>query len=98
MNQVSSRAYKYFLKNFPDVKNEVWIQTEEGCTAYFHDEQQVVKLFFNTRGGFNYSKKTYGVIDFSPELIGIVMNRFPSYKIGNVKEINDGLRDLFEVQ
>lgn len=98
LNEVSSRAFKYFLKNFPDVKNEIWIRTETGFTAYFHDASKSIKLFFSPRGVFTYTEKSYGAEDLKPEVNILVSNRYPTYRVVTVREINDGYQYLYEVQ
>src|SRR5664279_3002739 len=96
MNEVAPRAFKYFLKTYPNAINQTWIMTTDGYTAFFHNKGRTIKLYFNTKGWFEYTEQTYKENDLNQDLKTLINTRFPGWRIETITEINDASQFLYE--
>ena len=70
--------------------------TTEGFTAFFHNKGRTIKLYFNTKGWFEYTEQTYKENELNQDLKTLINTRFPGWIIEMITEINDASQFLYE--
>ena len=97
LNEISTRAFRYFLKNFPGVDNERWYRTDQGLSLIFAEGQRLIKIYFSRKGDFMSSLKYYGRSEACTEIRRIASSLFPDYLIDIVTEKFDGRLLVYRV-
>jgi hypothetical protein len=90
LNEINAKAFRHLLKHFPAVANEKWVRTSEGFAAVFNYDSIRTRVFYNYKGDFIHSIKTYKGAVLSRSLKALVNRAFPDYDIGMVNEHFDG--------
>jgi hypothetical protein len=97
MNEISSRAFRHFLKNYSPANSEKWIKTSGGYVAVFIESSILYNIFYNKRGRFLYSYKYYSADSCTLEQKNIIQGLYPSFHITHVIELNNGNRVVYGV-
>jgi hypothetical protein len=87
LNEISVRAYRFFHKEWPGIKDEVWYRTEKEFIVTFSNNSHRKKAFFSLKGIFLYSLEYYSGKEISDALAAMVKNEFPDYQIKVVTEL-----------
>ncbi len=90
LNEISTRAFRYLLQNYPGVDKEKWFRTEDGFTVIFENDSVLSKIFFNNKGYFISSFKYYTQESADAGLRKWVQALFPGYTIETITEKDDG--------
>jgi hypothetical protein len=90
LNQINSKAFRHFMKNFAAVTEEKWIIMPTGIVVTFTYDSVFCKIVYDKYGLFLYSYKYYEDNRCSSELKKMVLKIYPSYAIKNVVELFDG--------
>jgi len=97
LNEISTRAYRYFHKTWSAVKDETWYKTDKELIVSFKSNGHLKKAFFNPRGSFLYSIEYYPGIDLSPDVTGMIQKKYPDFQIDAVTQVSNPDRVLYFV-
>ena len=98
LNEINIHAYRHFRKRWPAITGETWFKEDEGYIVSFRENSLRCQARFDGRGGFLYSLKYYSGKAVSPDLAGLVLNKYSGYRIDMVAEITDGEKVFYLVQ
>jgi hypothetical protein len=87
LDAVNAKAFKDFRKSYKNVSNEKWFKVSDGFTADFTVNGISNKIYYNKKGQWIASLKTYREDKFSPDIRDIVKRRFYDYQINYVQEV-----------
>ena len=90
LNELSTKAYRHFEKNYAEVNKETWTKVSAGTVVTFINNSAFCKIFYNTKGDFVYSFKYYDQKNCSAELTKMIGHAYPGYTIISVVELFDG--------
>jgi hypothetical protein len=97
LNELSTRAYRHFEKNYSGVDKETWTKVFNGTLVTFISNGAFYKIFYSKPGEFVYSYKYYGEKNCAPEITKTVARFYPEYKIVSVAELFDGLKLVYGI-
>ncbi len=95
LNEINTRAFRYFRKRYPNVEDEKWQWTDKGMSVVIEDSTSQTRIFFDDKGGFVSSAKAYTEYGIGPVLKDELSKLFPDYKILSVTEDFDGHKILY---
>lgn len=90
LNQINTKAFRHFIKNFTSVNEEKWIILPKSIVVTFTFDSVFCKIVYDKFGIFLYSYKYYEQNRCGNDLKKTMMKMFPSYLIKNVVELFDG--------
>jgi hypothetical protein len=90
LNEISTRAFRYLMKNYPNAAQQKWFRTPNGFSVIFESDSILTKIYYNQRGDFTFSMKYYMGEALEAALKTRLQRSFPGYKIGIVSERYDG--------
>lgn len=97
LNEINTRAFRYFLKNFPTAENEKWFKIPKGFCVLFNADSILNKIFYNKKGVFLESVKSYTEQCLNGALKKMIHNLFPDFNIKTVTELFDGRLTSYEI-
>ncbi|MGH2649565.1 MAG: hypothetical protein ACRDE8_18445 [Ginsengibacter sp.] len=83
----NTKALKDFQKSYKDASNEKWLKNPYGYTAEFVSNGINTLVYYDKKGNWAASLKTYGEEKFLRDIRGIVKSKYYDYKILQVQEI-----------
>jgi len=95
LNEISVRAYRYFHKAWPAIKDEVWYKTGKEYIVSFRNDPHHKKAYFNLSGFFLYSIEYYPGKDLSADVAGVVQKKYPGYQIGIVTQVSNQEKAIY---
>jgi len=95
LNEINTRAFRYFRKRYPAVENEKWVWTDKGMSVVMEDSASQTRIFFDDKGSFISSAKAYTEYGMGPVLKDELSKLFPDYKILSITEDFDGHKILY---
>ncbi len=98
MNEVSSRAARHFMKNFPTTPTEKWTRVDDFYVASFTDGSIPVKAYYNAKGVFAHCVKSYPGALLNDEIRFSILKKFEGYNIDVVTEINNLEQQLYFIK
>ncbi len=97
LNEINTRAFRHFLKNYPKAENEKWFINPKGSCAVFESDSVLNKIFYNKKGVFVLAIKYYNESGLNEILKNIVHTFFPAYATKTVVELYDGRLTSYEI-
>jgi hypothetical protein len=95
LNEINTRAFRYFRKRYPNIENEKWAWTDKGMSVAFEDSTSQTRIFFDDKGSFISSAKAYTAFGMGRTLKDELLRLFPDYKVLSVTEDFDGRKILY---
>jgi hypothetical protein len=87
--EMTSKAVRNFWEMFGDSKNENWFHVgTTGSLAEFEDKGIHYRAFFDKKGNWVYTVKTYTEKELPKDVRALVRSEYYDYTIGWVKEVN----------
>ena len=84
----SDREQEHFKTHFSDAQDPIWYnQGTENTYCIFHSGDITNRVFYDGRGSWKYTLKSYAPADLKPEVKDLIMNRFGNYAISYVNEV-----------
>jgi hypothetical protein len=84
---VNFKALKDFKKSYKDANGEIWLKNEFGLTARFTAKGINNLIYYDKKGNWTASLKTYNEDKFDRSVRAIVKQKYYDYKITQVQEI-----------
>jgi hypothetical protein len=89
VSEMTSKAVRNFWEMFGDSKNENWFHVgTTGSLAEFEDMGIHYRAFFDKKGNWVYTLKTYTEKEMPRDVRALVRSEYYDYTIGWVKEVN----------
>jgi hypothetical protein len=98
LNEISSKAFKHFVKNYSAITNEKWIKIPDGIVAIFTNDSVLNKIFYNRKGTFLYSYKYYDEKKCRVDLKKMVEQVYPQFHITCAIELFDGQNIVYGIK
>ena len=95
LNEISVRAYRYFHKAWPTIKDEVWYKTGKEYIVSFRNHPHRKRAYFNLRGIFLYSIEYYPGEEISADVTGMIQKKYPGYQIGIVTQVSSQEKTIY---
>ena len=86
-NQVPSRAYRHFMKNFSTVKNETWQLSATGAVATFYEAGMQQLAFFDKKGNWTSTTLNYNQSKLPKRTLDQVKSMYCDYAITHCSEV-----------
>jgi hypothetical protein len=84
---ISARAIKEFGKQYKNTTNQHWNVISDGFTAKFTDNEVVNTIYYDTKGRWSGSLKSYPENKMDREIRDIVKSKYYDYNIIVVSEV-----------
>jgi hypothetical protein len=84
----AERAARDFLKREGDGKDEKWYKIKEGFLAEFNQNECGVMDFYDQRGNWHYSVRTFGENRLPENIRRLVRGTYFDFAISWVKQVN----------
>ncbi|MEO8412669.1 MAG: hypothetical protein ABI472_03385 [Ginsengibacter sp.] len=84
---IPTKALNNFRKAYKEATSVKWIKDDPGITAVFASNGIQTVVYYNTKGRWQGSSKTYKEEKFDSKVRGIVKSSYYDYKINYVQEI-----------
>jgi len=97
-NDINARALRDFKNNFREVTSEHWSVIKDGFNASFMLNDVYCMVFYDCKGNWQYTLKTYDESKMPAKIRGFVKSVYYDYSITFVKEIKSGSTLTYLVQ
>jgi hypothetical protein len=91
LNNVNAKALKDFKKSYKNATNETWTKIDDGFTASFNAGSINNVIFYDQKGHWNASLKSYSEDQLNDNVRDMVKSTYYDYKINYVQEIETNL-------
>jgi len=88
-DEVNMKALKSFRKSYKTVSGVRWVKTTYGFTARFTANDIHNVIYYDMKGNWQASIKTYQEDKFNPTVRAIVKSKYFDYRITQVQEIEN---------
>jgi len=85
--RVSPAVVRNFIKSYKDVSDERWIGIKEGFVAMFFYNNMDYQVFYNKKGGWLSTIRSYNEDQMPQDIRHIVKSNYYDYNINRVHEI-----------
>ena len=86
-NSINAKALKDFKKSYKNASGEKWVKNETGFTAKFTLNGINSVIYYDKKGNWEASLKSYGEDKFDKNVRAIVKSKYFDYKITQVQEV-----------
>ena len=98
LNEIYPKTVRNFIKDYPDVHNEIWALTSKGYVASFTSLSKTYQLFFGKKGALRLTVISYDEQKYFPEdLKRLIAIGYPGSDIQNIVEVSDRTQRLYGI-
>lgn len=97
LNEISSRAYKHFLKNYSFASNEVWRKSAAGFLVTFTASDSTLYHVYYERSGRFQTAYTYYQRGIPADIKESIKYNYKEYSVLSASGMNDGAKTIFDV-
>ena len=87
VNELSTKAFRHFNKEFGFVQNESWFKLKDGYTAKFQLDAIQYRIGYNKKGNWVNTVKVYHEPELNQTIRHIVKSTYYDYAISLVEEL-----------
>jgi hypothetical protein len=100
LNEVNTKALRYFKKQYKDINDEKWYTLSNGYLAEFNANSSKNLVVYDKKGNWKFTISYYDEKNLPPEIRSIVKPTYYDYTISRVEEIhvNDKIIYLVHIQ
>jgi hypothetical protein len=88
LNEVNTKALRYFKKQYKDINNEKWYTLTNGYLAEFNGSSSNNLVVYDKKGNWKFTISYYDEKNLPPEIRSIVKPVYYDYTISRVEEIH----------
>ena len=87
-NNVNTKAIRNFKRMYKSSNKEYWHTFHDGFCSEFKINNVKLKVYFNKKGGWTGTIRTYHESELSPEIRKIIKQTYYDYDIIQIDEVN----------
>ena len=98
LNYLPTRAFRHFRKTYPDVRQERWMRTGSGYSAYFGAQDSATyHILYDRNGHFEKALIYYAQGKIPEALQESMKNACPDYTVLYTSEMDEGTKKTYEI-
>lgn len=98
LNDIKTRAFRHFLRNYPFAVNEEWIKYNDGYSVVFTAHDSILyHVYYDPTGRFREAFTFYTKDNMPLAIKQSITGRYKNYSVLFASAMNDGMRMIYNV-